>query len=78
VLRPIHVPTLDRVVVDVLDLLPVVQRIQEYLDGVGAGEDRYPVQHRAGEEMGLVGCCEVVAASANRVVRGWGVGALTG
>jgi len=53
----------------------VVEGIEEYLDGFGASEDRYPVQHCAGQEMGLIGCCEVVAASAHRVVRGWGVGA---
>jgi len=53
-----------------VDLQPVflgqvAQGIEEYLDGVGPGEYGDPVQHRAGDEMGLVRCGELVAASAH-------------
>jgi len=51
----------------------VVEGIEEYLDGFGAGEDRYPVQHRVGEGMGLVGCGEVGAVSPQGVGPGLGL-----
>lgn len=49
-------------------LLEIFQRIEEDVGRFGTGKDRYPVQHRAGDEVGIGRFVYFVSASAHGVL----------